>query len=164
MKPLDAPDTHHLQAATGWLELDNAGEAGKDLDQVSSGNQDHPDVLEIRWQVQAKQGDWMACAETASLLSRRAPGRPSGWIHRSYALHEMDRSQEAHDQLLPALAVFEKNWIVPFNLACYLCRLGRIPESLEKLKLALERGGEKARETALEDTDLQPLRDEIENL
>ena len=31
------------------------------------------------------------------------PRRFTGWIHRSFALHEMKRTQEAYDELKPAL-------------------------------------------------------------
>ncbi len=164
MKPLDPPDTHHLQAAIGWLELENADESLLELNKISNANQHHPDVLELRWQTHAKKGEWESAVEISNLLVRQAPGRPSGWIHRSFALHEMNQTEEAHDLLLPALAVFEKNWIIPFNIACYLCQMEKTQEAMEKLKLAIERGGDDAMNTALKDPDLVPLLEEIRKL
>lgn len=164
MKPLDPPDTHHLQAAIGWLELENANESFLELDKISNANQQHPDVLELRWQTHAKKREWPHALDVSSLLVRQAPGRPSGWIHRSFALHEMDKTEEAHDLLLPALAIFKENWIIPFNVACYLCQMDKKQEALEKLKLAIERGGDEAMNTALKDPDLAPLLKEIRKL
>ncbi|SVE21558.1 uncharacterized protein METZ01_LOCUS474412, partial [marine metagenome] len=40
MNPLRTVDLHHLRAAEGWLELDNATEAREELDQVSTNRLD----------------------------------------------------------------------------------------------------------------------------
>ncbi len=164
MKTLTPPDTHHVKAAAGWLELGNADEAATELEKITEKHTNHPDVLEMHWQVKAMQKDWNACVNTATILTQKAPSRPSGWIHRSFALHELGRTQEAHDLLIPALAVFEKNWIIPYNIACYLCQLDRKTEAIEKLKTAFERGGDDARGTAREDDDLKPLREELDSI
>jgi len=44
-----------------------------------------------------------------------APKERQAWIHRSFALHEMNRTQEAFDKLLPAAKRFPKFWLVPFH-------------------------------------------------
>ena len=49
MQKLEPPDTYYLSAAVGWLELGNPGEARAELVQISSRQQEHPDVLEVRW-------------------------------------------------------------------------------------------------------------------
>jgi hypothetical protein len=49
MEQLEAPDTHCLSAATGWLELGCRAEAKAELDLVSAAQQWHPDVLEVWW-------------------------------------------------------------------------------------------------------------------
>ena len=35
VKPLAPPDTHHLRAALGWLELGNHVEANAELEQIT---------------------------------------------------------------------------------------------------------------------------------
>jgi tetratricopeptide (TPR) repeat protein len=158
MSGLKPPDTHHLRAAEGWLELGNAGEAGRELDRISARNRLHPNVLDARWSVCAAGRDWAAALAVAEQLVAQAPGRCSGWIHRSFSLHELRRTAEARNQLLPALERFPTESTVPYNLACYDCQLGRLAEAREWLALAMTRGRrEDIIALALKDADLKPL-------
>jgi len=163
MNPIAPPDTHHLTAAQGWLELENAAEAIKELEQISPESRKHPDVLEVRWAAEAKQLNWEECIRVATQLTQHAPGRSSGWIHRSFALHELKRTQEAYELLLPSLSLFKGIWTVPYNLACYQCQLGQKEPALEFYGQALEIGGESVKDMALADTDLAPLHGKIAN-
>ena len=52
--PLEAPDSHHLRAAQGWLELGDWQSANAELENISPQVRVHPDVLEIRWHIYAK--------------------------------------------------------------------------------------------------------------
>ena len=49
VKPLQPPDTFHLQAAQGWMELGNHEEANEELELIDAPLRAHPDVLEVRW-------------------------------------------------------------------------------------------------------------------
>lgn len=57
------PDTHHLAAAQGWLQLGNHVEANEELEQIAPSLRSHPDVLELRWQIYAKAEKWDACLD-----------------------------------------------------------------------------------------------------
>src|SRR6185295_8889928 len=94
-------DKRSLLAAEGWLELDLPREASAELEKITPQLRGHPDVLEIRWHISAKEKKWETCVEIAAAVVKLAPDRSDGWIHRSFALHEMKRTQEAFDQLLP---------------------------------------------------------------
>ena len=83
-----------------------------------------------------------------------APERTTGWIHRSYALHCLKRTQEAYDQLKPALEQFSEVELPWYNLACYACVLGNKEEAKELLDKAIELGGDDVKLRALEDEDL----------
>src|SRR5580698_6580599 len=113
---LEPPDSHFLNAAQGWLELGLPAEAQAELAKISPTFQEHLEVLETRWQLCAKKLEWHRCLEVANVLVERAPKRPSGWIHRSYALHELKQTREAFEALLPAQSEFPKNWLVQYNL------------------------------------------------
>ena len=162
MNPIAPPDTHHLTAAQGWLELENAAEAIKELEQISPESRKHPDVLEVRWAAEAKQLNWEECVRVATQLTQHAPGRSSGWIHRSFALHELKRTQEAYELLLPSLSLFKGIWTVPYNLACYLAQLGRIDDAARELFAALEIDATEVKKAAAGDPDLEPLRKSID--
>ena len=164
MNPLRTVDLHHLRAAEGWLELDNATEAREELDQVSTNRLDHPDVLEVSWMLFAKEKNWNACVKTAELLVQQAPERPGGWIHRSFALHELKRTEEAFVHLHPVRRIFSDQWVIPYNLACYLTQLGRIKEATRELHAALKIDPRAVKHAASNDPDLKPLSKHVDEL
>ncbi|HNU50199.1 MAG TPA: tetratricopeptide repeat protein [Verrucomicrobiota bacterium] len=160
MKPLEPPDSLHLDAAQGWLTLGDTVEANEELEKIAVAHRAHPDVLEVRWAVLAAAKKWEACVEVATLLTEVAPDRPEGWVHRAYALHELRRTLEAWETLQPVMARFPDAYLIPYNLACYAAQLGSLEAAralLEKA-CAVSRHPEVVRQMAREDKDLEPLR------
>src|SRR5258705_5911453 len=88
-RELEPPDSHHLLAAQGWLELGNSAEAGEEIARISPANLDHPDVLELRWAICAAGQRWEAGLTIAETLLRVAPDRASAWLHQAYALRRV---------------------------------------------------------------------------
>jgi hypothetical protein len=167
MQKLEPPDIHYFFAAIGWQELGNLAEAQAELAQISPAQQEHPDVLEVRWMVSAEQKHWAEGLQVAQALVRRAPKRSSGWLHQAYALRRVpDGSvQKAWDALLPAFDKFPKEATIPFNLSCYACQLRQLDAARDWLKRAVAVGGkDKIKQMALKDADLEPLWDEIRQL
>jgi predicted Zn-dependent protease len=167
MQKLEPPDTHYLFAAIGWLELGNPGEARAELAQVRPAQQEHPDVLEVRWSLSAEQGHWEEALQAAQALMRRAPKRSSGWLHQAYALRRVpDGSiQKAWEALLPAVAKFPKEPTISFNLSCYACQMRQLDAARDWLQRAVAIAGkEKIHKMALRDSDLEPLWAEIRQL
>lgn len=167
MKKLEPPDTHCFLAAVGWMELGNLAEARTELAQVSTAQQEHPDVLELRWSISAAEKRWEEALQVAEALVRRAPRRSSGWLHQAYALRRVPSGsiQKAWEALLPAFDKFPKEPTVPFNLSCYACQLRQLDVALDWLNRAVAIGGkEKIKQMALQDADLEPLWAEIRQL
>jgi tetratricopeptide (TPR) repeat protein len=167
MQKLEPPDIHYFSAGVGWLELGNLAEAQAELAHISSAQQEHPDVLEVRWLVSAQQKHWEEGLQIAQALLRRAPKRSSGWLHQAYALRRVpDGSvQKAWEALLPALDKFPKQPTIPFNLSCYACQMGQLDAARDWLKRAVAVGGkDRIKKMALGDSDLEPLWDEIRQL
>ncbi len=162
MSALEPPDTHYLSAAEGWLMLDAPYEARRELRRISPENRRHIEVMELRWRIYAAVHKWRACLSLAQFLLDQEPESPFGWVHRSFALHEMGRTEEAWQQLLPAARQFPRDFIIPYNLACYACQLGQLTEAWEWYKRAhqLAAPGVVSR-MALEDKDLKPLWNKI---
>lgn len=155
---LQPPDTHHLSAAVGWLGLGNTTEAIQDLMRISPEMLLHPDVLEVTWQIHAKSKNWEGCIEVASELTIVAPKNPFGWIHLSFALHELKRTTEAQDNLIGVLEQFPDDWLMRYNLACYACQLGNLDEAQRWLaNAALKGDGKEIQRMAKADPDLTPL-------
>ena len=158
MRALQPPDTFFVQAARGWLELGNASEAQSELDKVRAKNREHPEVLEILWELCARRGEWERCVELASKVVKEAPNRLQGYIQLAYALHRCKRTQEAWNTLFPVAENFPNDATIKYNLACYATQLGRLWEAEQWLKLAFTVGNEKElRSLALQDPDLKPL-------
>ena len=161
---LNPADMHHLRAAEGWLDLGNLNESRSELKLIPAGQCNHPKVLELRWNLSAKERNWKTCVKTAQLLVEAAPERPDGWIHRSFALHELSQTEEAFSQLEPAQNLFSDQWVIPYNLACYLSQLGRIEEAAKQLHSALRIDSQAVKTAAATDPDLEPLRESIDQL
>lgn len=163
MKPLDEHDIHYLDAAEGWLDLGNQLEASAELQNIAPKNRAHPLVLELRWQIHAKEKRWDVCVDLGEAMVKAAMDLPEGWIHRSYALHELKRTVEAEAKLEAAADLFPSIWIIPYNLACYAAQLGKPHEAREWLRDALDLAPNKdaAKLKALDDPDLEPLWQDI---
>ena len=162
MKPLQPPDSHHLEAAQGWLELGNHAEADAELDSIASSLRAHPDVLNVRWGIYAAARKWEAALDIAAALIQLNPEDPLGWVHRSYSLHELKRTAEARDNLLRVVDRFPDDPIMRYNLACYECQLGNLERAKQWLEKAFAIGDAKEMKlAALEDPDLEPLWKEI---
>lgn len=160
--PLEPPDSLHLRAAQGWLELGNPLEANEELEKIMPQLRARPDVLEVRWQVYAAAKKWEATLDIATALIELLPDDPTGWINRSYALHELKRTAEARDNLLRVVDRFPLNATIRYNLACYECQLGLLAFAKGWLEKAFTAGDQKAMKlAALADPDLEPLWREI---
>jgi tetratricopeptide (TPR) repeat protein len=161
---LEPPDSHHLRAAIGWLELGNALEASRELDRIAPPLQAHPDVLAVRWHLAAHTRQWETCAEIAATMIQLDPAQPEPWIHRSFALHELKRTAEAFEQLVCVADDFPEVWTIPYNLACYCAQLGRLDDGEAWFKKAWAIDADAAGAAALVDPDLKPIREKLRNL
>jgi tetratricopeptide (TPR) repeat protein len=161
IKALGHPDILHLQAAEGWMELGNHLEADKELEKITASLRAHPDVLEMRWHVYAHEKKWEACVDIASTLVKLLPESSDAWIHRSFSLHELKRTQEAFDNLLPVAEKFPHVWTIPYNLACYCAQLGRLDEAQSWFKKAMVIDENTVKRSGIDDPDLQPLWDSM---
>jgi len=162
---IEPPDLHHLNAARGWLELGNVPEAWLEVQEIVPRWHEHPDVLNLMWDLYAAEKEWpKALAIARQMISRHADD-VSGWIHQSYALHEMKQTAEARDALSRAIGRFPDEGIIPYNLACYECQLGQFGTAKRWLGLAEKiQGKATLKKMALSDPDLKPIWDYVRSL
>jgi len=145
-------------AAKGWLELANHLEAHEELEKISPKFKAHPLVVLTRWEVYAKAEKWDYALILAESLKELIPGEAQAWINLSFTLHELERTQEARDRLLPAVKLFPKNWVITYNLACYASQMGELGQAKKWLERAYQVGDAKViKLLALDDPDLEPL-------
>ena len=167
VKPLEPPDSHHLDAAIGWLGLGCAGDARAELNRISPEHQEHAGVLEARWTISAHEKQWSEALEIACSELRIAPDESSGWLHRAYALRRVNDGglSQAWDALLPAAKMFPAEPIIAYNLSCYACQMQQLDIARHWLNRAVAAGQKEAiKKMALADADLQPLWTEIQEL
>jgi hypothetical protein len=167
VQKLQPPDSHHLDAAIGWLGLGCAGDARTELAKISPANQKHPDVLEARWTICAHGQHWEDALEVAGAELVSAPDDSAGWLHRAYALRRVSDGglARAWDALLPAAEKFPAEPIIAYNLSCYACQMRQLDLARLWLQRAVAAGGRTAiKQMALADVDLQPLWPEIKEL
>jgi len=167
MTDLDFKSAHQLNAVLGWLELGNAAEARAELNRISADIQERADLLEVRWMLDAREGDWTEALKTAERMVAIAPEAAACWLHRAYATRRVPEGgvAKAAEILLPSVERFPEEPTIPYNLACYACVQGNLDEARTWLKEAVRRGGvKKIRKMGINDTDLEALWPEIRQL
>lgn len=171
IKPLEPPDSHYLLAAEGWLDFGNTDEALAELKGISEAGEFHPDTLQLKWAVLAQREDWMKARDVADALVECAPDLESGWIHRAYATRRMENGsiETAWLALYPAVKLFPTEPIIPYNLACYACQLGRHGEAKTWIERAIhlpesEAAQSTLKKMALDDADLEPIWDAVREM
>jgi len=167
MKPLEPPDSHFVSAAIGWLELGSGREAAAELEEVSPSLAQHPVVLQLWYQIHAKANRWDLASETASTLARATPEDPQAWTNLAYATRRKPGGgiPPAKEILAAARQRFPSEVLIAYNLACYECQLGNLPQARDLLREAFKLGDATAlKSMSLQDPDLEPLRPEIKLL
>ena len=158
MKDIEPPDIHFVNAAQGWLELNNPREAQSELDNITE-FKTHLIVMELQWQIYAKTKAWEKAIATSRAINTAHPNVSFGWIHLAFALHELRKTAEAYDALKAVLERFPKEWLMRYNMACYSVQLGRLDEGKTWLDAAKKIGDKKEiAELLATDPDLEPLR------
>ncbi len=155
---LELPDSHHLEAAAGWLELGNWREANEEIEQVFPAGKVHPDVLDLRCKIYTAAQKWDYVIEVARTICRLQTTVPDGALHLAGALRKLDRISEAHEVLERVADDFPKDWRICFELACCCCRLGDKRKALWWLENAIDTAGVlDIRMKALDEPDLETL-------
>jgi tetratricopeptide (TPR) repeat protein len=161
LKPLSFEDVRRLRAAEGWLELGDANSADDELKEISSGEQTHPAVLQVRYAIYAKHGQWDIATDVAGDLANELPDDAQSWINLAYATRRKTGGgiHEAKKILQAAEPLFSGDCVIPFNLACYCSQLREFEQAEQWLKKAAAIDGKLVRKLAVDDPDLKPLWD-----
>jgi len=155
---LEENDGFCLGAAEGWIRMGDYAAAAEKLAKISPGQRAHLAVLRVSWQLFVATKNWQAALDVASTMVRLKPDDSLGWAHQSFALHELQRTAEARDQLQRVADKFSGNATMRYNLACYECCLGNLDEAKGWLAAAFVLGNqEQTKKEALADKDLRPI-------
>jgi predicted Zn-dependent protease len=153
-----------VEYASGYLELGLTAAAAAELAAIAREDEDQPEVLRVRTEYLMQAREWGRLVEVAADMASRLPDEEAGWISWAYALRELNRVEEARTVLINAEFRHGKTCgVLHYNLACYACLLGERTEAMQRLRRALRLSAE-WREAAMDDTDLQPLWQEISRM
>jgi tetratricopeptide (TPR) repeat protein len=141
---LGPPDLFFLQAAEGWFELGNLDEANNELEQISSRKRTHPDVLRLRWRIQARSRRWDCCLVIGRALTEGYPSDPRSWITLAETFYLLGEVQKAYRIATANVADFPYCWQLLHDAACYACLVGKFDEARLYFQQAISLGEPKA--------------------
>jgi tetratricopeptide (TPR) repeat protein len=158
MKSLKRLDNIHLEAAQGWLELDNSVEAGAELEKIAPAYRRHPEVLQVRWKVCAHAQKWETCLEIAEILADLIPRQSVAWLFLAASLNSLGQTEEAYETLIEVVEDFPDDPAIPYQLACYGCTLNLLDDAQGWLEEAFQKdGGKELKMMALKDPSLERM-------
>ncbi len=162
---LERADQFYLSAASGWIGLGDLASARAELKQLSAAAQNHPQAWMVQSEYYFASNEWDRLALLSDQLVRKFPEHEQLWVNRSYALHELKRTREAFDALLLAVEKFPEAWLLRYNLACYCAQMSLKEEAVKWLLRAVTLGSKKeVKAMALDDPDLEPIREAVREL
>lgn len=135
------PDHHHLEAAIGWLMLDNPEEARIEVDRISFLGRLLPETLVLRWQIFARLLRWDQARSIAEICTRISPSQPAGWLCLAYAYYRLDQPLRAWEVLHSKTSLFPNMRGFPYLLACFAAKAGLSQESAAWLERSAAMGG-----------------------
>lgn len=127
-----------LDTADGYLYLGLLGEALEAITGAPADERDAPAVLLGRIRVLLHLRQW----KQAEALSERGltlhPQEEEFTVQRAFALHQMQKGEEAFKVLLAAPDWIRRTGILHYNLACYEARLGDLKTARRCIDAAIE--------------------------
>jgi tetratricopeptide (TPR) repeat protein len=162
MTPVSIATARHLRQAVGYLSLGMLNEASAELEAIEGEDRLSVEVMAVRADLYMEAKQWDLLIAVTRELNRQRPCFGKGWIFRAFALRELNRVAEAKAVLLEAEPMHgEKCEVLHYNLACYHCLLGKLPEARERLRKAC-RMDKQWKEAALDDPDLKAIWGDVE--
>lgn len=150
----------HLQRCDGFLDLKMTGKARRELEQVSKAYHQNDAYIQAALHLAMEERRWSDASQFARTLRDRQPNEPAFCIQLAYSVRRAESIEAARYILLNARKRFPKVAVIPFNLACYECQLGRLDEAMNLLQKAFKLDAS-FREQAFEDDDLKPIWDRL---
>lgn len=157
---MNTEDKQKLRAALGYIELGMLKEAAGEVSTLAPETRDGLDALILRLELAQRGEAWTKAERIAKKLATLQPDEPDWSIALAYAARRAHSIEVARKILAQAVSRFPREAVIHFNLACYACQLGEIPEARDSLRraFALDRT---YIVTALKDQDLRPIWPEI---
>jgi tetratricopeptide (TPR) repeat protein len=152
----------HISYAKGYAELGLLKDAEQELAAISGTDRFLPEVLDAYVSLHMETKQWETVVKIARELVSKSPETEHGWIGWAYALRELGRIAEAKSVLLNAESLHgNTSATLHYNLGCYHCLLGEFDEARGRLRVAFAMHPP-FKKAALDDSDLEAMREELE--
>jgi Tfp pilus assembly protein PilF len=149
--------------ALGYLELGLHTQAADELAAVVEDERASIPVRLAWVELHLSAGAWEPLVAVAQEVARADPAQERAWIGWAYGQRRLTSLAEARMVLIEAVAHHgTKSALLHYNLGCYECQLGNRAMARVRLRRAFKLGGGQMKTLALNDPDLEPMRDEIE--
>lgn len=132
-------ETHRaLEAADGYLYLGMADEALNEFSTIPEDERTAASVMlaEIRVLLHLKK--WRRAETLSARGGQLHPEEDEFTVQRVFALHQLEKGEEAFRVLLSAPEWIRRTGILHYNLACYEARLGDINTARRCIDAAIE--------------------------
>jgi len=148
----------HISHVRGFLELGMVKEAKAELDAIAEPEARRPEVVALRVGLLQAEERWRELRRYARSLAETEPGESGWWILWAFAARRAATVRAAEKILLEAEVRHPQDATIQFNLGCYACQEGDLSKAKERVLHAIALDSAFLKH-ALEDPDLQPLRD-----
>jgi len=145
-----------LNAADGYLFFNLFDDAWQELEAIPAAEQNDSAVLLARTRVLLHKREWSAAETLSGNGVRLHPEEAEFPVQRAFALHQLQKAEEAAQALLAAPEWILRTGILHYNLACYEARLGDLAIARECIDAAIQMNSE-IKKNARRDPDLQAL-------
>lgn len=153
----------HWERASGYFALEMYEEAERELRALPKKEPWGKNARMMLLGIQQEQGNWSLVQETGRGLRIEFPQEEDWWVSDAYATRRCESIESAREILLEGLVLHEGSSIIRYNLACYACVLENLGECMDYLNEAV-RLDDKYKLMAVEDDDLEKVRDDLINL
>jgi tetratricopeptide (TPR) repeat protein len=152
-----SPETYRaLQAAEGFVFFGLYRDALRELDSIPGPDQALADVMIARIRVLLHLGRWTSAVKLSIRGESLHKQEDEFTVQRAFALHQLDKGDEAAKVLLQAPEWLRKTGILHYNLGCYEARWGNLHVARQCVAAAIEINSA-IQKNARQDPDLSNL-------
>ena len=132
-------ETHRLlEAADGYLYLGMPTEALDEFKAIAVEERGNASVMLAEIRVLLHLKNWKQAEKLSTRGAKLHPSEDEFTVQRVFALHQLEKGEEAFRVLLSAPEWIRRTGILHYNLACYEARLGDLNAARRCIDAAIE--------------------------